>query len=100
MMMTAFDNNNPAVWRLGPARYNAIKQLQNFLLEKIFLKIALECYPVCRRCYRCQRLPEPEFEHVEGAQESIPPAYVVGRAGASNKVVVPARQLRIDSLAL
>ncbi len=31
-MMTAFDNNNPAVWRLGPARYVVIR-LDNF---KIF----------------------------------------------------------------
>jgi hypothetical protein len=36
---------------------------------------------------------EPVFVNVYGAQESIPPAYVVvWRAGTSNRVVVPARQ--------
>jgi hypothetical protein len=35
---------------------------------------------------------EPVFVNVYGAQESIPPAYVVWRAGMSNRVVVPARQ--------
>jgi hypothetical protein len=34
----------------------------------------------------------PEFVNVYGAQESIPPAYVAWRTGASNRVVVPARQ--------
>jgi hypothetical protein len=47
MMMTAFDNNNPAVWRLGPARYNVVRQL---LSGKIFLKIAVEFNLVCHCC--------------------------------------------------
>jgi hypothetical protein len=35
---------------------------------------------------------EPAFVNVQGAQESIPPAYVAWRAGMSNRLVVPARQ--------
>ena len=35
--------------------------------------------------------PEPVFVNVQGAQESIPPAYVAWRAGPTNRVVVPAR---------
>jgi hypothetical protein len=43
---------------------------------------------------------EPVFVNVYGAQESIPPAYVAWRAGATNyRVVVPARLLGIDSWA-
>jgi hypothetical protein len=36
--------------------------------------------------------PEPVFVNVQGAQESIPPAYVAWRAGMTNRVVVPIRQ--------
>ena len=35
---------------------------------------------------------EPEFENVKGAQESVPPAYVVYLAGSRTLFVVPARQ--------
>ncbi len=36
--------------------------------------------------------PEPVFVNVNGAQESISPAYVTWLAGTKNRVVVPARQ--------
>jgi hypothetical protein len=36
--------------------------------------------------------PEPVFVNVDGAQESIPPAYVAWRAGTTYRVVVPARK--------
>jgi len=35
---------------------------------------------------------EPVFFNVQGAQESIPPAYVAWLTGTPNRVVVPARQ--------
>jgi hypothetical protein len=35
---------------------------------------------------------EPKFLNIYGAQESIPPAYLVRQAGTSNRVVVPASQ--------
>jgi hypothetical protein len=34
----------------------------------------------------------PVFVIVQGAQESIPPAYVVGEAGTKNRIAVPACQ--------
>ncbi len=36
----------------------------------------------------------PVFLNFEGAQESIPPAYVAGRVGTTNRVVVPAHKAR------
>jgi hypothetical protein len=33
--------------------------------------------------------PEPEHVNVSGAKESIPTAYVAGRAGTTNRVILP-----------
>ncbi len=41
----------------------------------------------------CFEYAEPVFINVYGAQESIPLAYVAGRACTTNRVVAPARQV-------
>ncbi len=57
----------------------------------------IQCYleTVCRtvvcentRARFCKRIRRPGID----SEESIPPAYVAGRAGTTNRVVVPARQ--------
>jgi hypothetical protein len=40
----------------------------------------------------CLFFSESEFVNVQGAQESIPPAYVAWRAGTTNRVIVMAHQ--------
>jgi hypothetical protein len=51
----------------------------------------VENYPCLFSNGRLHKL-EPVLVNAYGAQESIPPAYLVWRAGTSNRVVVPARQ--------
>jgi hypothetical protein len=41
---------------------------------------------------------DPEFVNVQGAQESIPPAYLAWRAGTITPFVVPACQESISGL--
>ncbi len=56
--------------------------------EKAVFKCRLHCY------FFSFFLPEPIFLRSPGihSNESIPPTYVAGGAGTSNRVVVPARQ--------
>ncbi len=67
--------------------------------QRVFLKFSVYktkrqkidrdyCDESSTRARICKRLKRPEID----SEDSIPPAYVAWRAGATNRVVVPARQ--------